>query len=102
MSFADGNLIPLDKQIVLADIVDLGNIYDIRAVYFNEALAVHLFFQVLDGVMRNELLVAGHELDVIAHTFYIQDIVIVQPHQLTLAFDENVVSSHTCYIIVNG
>jgi hypothetical protein len=91
VGLADRDLKALDIEIILPNVIDLGDIDDIRAVYLDEALLVDLFLEVLDGIVGYIFFIGGHEFHVIAHAFHEKDIVVLQPHQFAIALDENMV-----------
>ena len=84
MSLTDGNMVSPYIQCVLLDIIDGGKIHDIGPVNFQEFLAINLGFQVLDGVMGYIFFICSYKLHVIAHAFNIEDILILQPDQLSI------------------
>jgi len=99
MGFADGDLVPFNKQIIFADIVYLIDIYDVRTVHLDEALAVHFFFQVLDGIVSNVLFIGRNKFYVVAHAFDEQDIIVVQANQFAIAFNKDVVGSGAADVV---
>ena len=100
MGLAHGYFVALDIQVVLADVVDLGDVDDVRPVHFDKVLPVHFFFEVLDGIVRDVLLVGRNKFYIIAHAFDEQDIVVVQSHQFAIAFDKNVIGSRAADIVI--
>jgi len=75
VAFPDRDLIAKEINCIAADIVDLVDVYDIGAVYFEEVRADQFLFHVLEGAVRDIVLDGRHEFYVVAHTFQEEDIV---------------------------
>ena len=69
MAFPDRNLIAKEINGIAADVVDLIDVDDIGAVYFEEVRADQFLFHVLEGTISDIALGGCHELYIIAHTF---------------------------------
>jgi hypothetical protein len=91
MCLADGDHCSLYVQHVFLDIIYTGEIDDIGPVYFHETKRIHLGLQVLYGIVRYILFFGSDELHIVAHTFNIQDIIVLQPDQFPVRLDENVI-----------
>ena len=76
MPFANGNLIAQQVDRIAADIVDLVDVDDVGAVYFEEVGADQFLFHVLEGAVRDIVLDRCHEFHVVAHALQEEDIVL--------------------------
>ena len=77
MAFADGDLVPEEIDGIPADVVDLINIDNVRAMDLDEVGADQFLFHVLERAISDIVLRGRHEFHVIAHAFEKEDIVLL-------------------------
>ena len=73
VALPDRDLIAKEINGIAADIVDLVDVDNVGAVYFEEVRADQFLFHILEGAVRDIVLDGGHEFYVIAHTLEEED-----------------------------
>ncbi len=91
MCLADGDHRSLYIQHVFLDIVNAGEVDNIRPVYFHKTNRIHLGLQVLYGIVCNVFFLSSNELHIVSHAFDVQDIIVLQPDQFSVRLDENMI-----------
>ena len=88
VAFSDRDLIAKEINGIAADIVDLVDVDDIGAVYFEEVGADQFLFHILECAIRDIVLDRGHEFHIVAHTLEEEDIVFFQFYEFILGLDK--------------
>src|SRR5664279_4510525 len=92
IGLTNGDFIAFDEEEIFTHIVDLVEVHDIGAVHFQEMLLAHLLFQVFYGIVGNVFLVIDrNKFHIVAHTFNIQDGIIIQTDQFAVGFNINMI-----------
>jgi hypothetical protein len=85
MTLADGDLITKQVDGIATNVVDLRDVYYIGPMHFEEVGADELFLHVLKRAIGDIVLSLGDELDIIAHAFEEEDIVLLELDQFILS-----------------
>lgn len=88
VTFADGYLITKEVDRVAADIVDLGDVDDIRAVDFEEVGPDELLFHILQRTIGDIVARGRDEFDIIPHALEKEDIVFFQLDEFVFGLDK--------------
>jgi len=88
VAFSDGNLIAKDIDSITSYVVDFINVHDIRTVHFEEGLADQFFFHVFQCAVGNIAFAGCDELNIIAHAFEEEDVVLLELDKLVFGLDE--------------